>query len=317
MKILKTIQKVPGGLMVVPLFLGAIVNLVFPQFLDLGGMTTATFKSGASAFIGASLMCVGSQITVTRVGEPLKRGAVLLIAKFLAGFVPTVIANMIWGPAGVLGITPLMLLAAVTNSNGGMYLGLMTNFGDENDLGAQSLLGINDGPFLTLLGLGLAGVTSFDWKSLLASVVPLIVGIILGNLDKDIRKFLQPGIMFTLPFLAFCLGTGLNLRNIVTGGAIGTRRTPLTWKSTLNAAPPLSSPTRFLTITSLTRQTYRRTQTMRKRSAEEKQKQLERFLMNVAEAADAALWEYWREKEAEHRRFATEYVTRRGLIPQQ
>ena len=36
---------------------------------------------------------------------------------------------------------------------------------------------------------------------------------------------------------------------------------------------------------------------MRKRSAEEKQKQLERFLMNVAEAADAALWEYWREKE--------------------
>ena len=35
---------------------------------------------------------------------------------------------------------------------------------------------------------------------------------------------------------------------------------------------------------------------MRKRSAEEKQKQLERFLMNVAEAADAALWEYWRGK---------------------
>ena len=54
---------------------------------------------------------------------------------------------------------------------------------------------------------------------------------------------------------------------------------------------------------------------MRKRSAEEKQKQLERFLMNVAEAADAALWEYWREKEAEHRRFATEYVPRRGAYP--
>ena len=85
----------------------------------------------------------------------------------------------------------------------------------------------------------------------------------------------------------------------------------------LKRRPALSSPTRFLTITRLTQQTYRRTQTMRKRSAEEKQKQLERFLMNVAEAADAALWEYWREKEAEHRRFATEYVTRRGLIPQQ
>ena len=51
---------------------------------------------------------------------------------------------------------------------------------------------------------------------------------------------------------------------------------------------------------------------MRKRSAEEKQKQLERFLMNVAEAADAALWEYWREKEAEHRRNSDSMADRRG-----
>ena len=56
---------------------------------------------------------------------------------------------------------------------------------------------------------------------------------------------------------------------------------------------------------------------MRKRSAEEKQKQLERFLMNVAEAADAALWEYWRDKLAEPRRFAPEYSTSRVLIQQQ
>lgn len=55
--------------MIVPLFLGAIINLLFPQVLDLGGMTTATFKTGASAFIGASLMCVGSQITINKVGR--------------------------------------------------------------------------------------------------------------------------------------------------------------------------------------------------------------------------------------------------------
>ncbi|MFQ7737024.1 MAG: 2-keto-3-deoxygluconate permease, partial [Emergencia timonensis] len=119
------------------------------------------------------------------------------------------------------GITPLMLLAAVTNSNGGMYLGLMTQFGDENDLGAQSLLGINDGPFLTLIGMGLAGLASFDYMALLGSVGTLLVGILLGNIDKDIREFLKPGILFTLPFLAFCLGTGLNLKNIVTGGLTG------------------------------------------------------------------------------------------------
>lgn len=221
MKILKTVQKIPGGLMVVPLLLGALINLICPSILDIGGMTTATFKTGASAFIGASLMCVGSQITVRKLGEPFKRGAVLLIAKFLAGFLPTLLVKAIWGPAGIIGITPLMLLSAVTNSNGGMYLGLMSEFGDADDMGAQSLLGINDGPFLTLLGLGLAGIASFDAKSLLASVGTLLVGIVLGNIDNDIRDFLKPGVMFTLPFLAFALGTGLNLTNIVKGGGTG------------------------------------------------------------------------------------------------
>lgn len=221
MKIFKSIQKIPGGLMVVPLCLGAVINFVCPQVLNIGGMTTATFKTGAPAFIGASLMCVGSQITITKIGEPIKRGVVLLIAKFLAGFIPTLLLSTFFGPSGVLGITPLMLLAAVTNSNGGMYIGLMTQFGDENDLGALSLLGINDGPFLTLLGMGLAGLANFDYIALLASVGTLIVGIVLGNLDEDIRDFLKQGIMFTLPFLAFCLGTGLNLRNFVAGSITG------------------------------------------------------------------------------------------------
>lgn len=120
--------------MVIPLFLGAIINMLFPQVLNIGGMTTATFKIGAGSFIGASLLCVGSQINITRVGEPLKRGFVLLIAKFLAGLAPAILVAKIWGPYGVLGLTPLMLIAAVTNSNGGMYLGLMAQFGDENDL---------------------------------------------------------------------------------------------------------------------------------------------------------------------------------------
>ncbi len=221
MKILKTVQKIPGGLMVVPLLLGAITNLLFPGLLSIGGLTTATFKTGAGAFIGASLLSVGSQITITKIGEPMKRGFVLLSAKFLSGFLPTLIVAKVFGPTGVLGITPLMLLAGVTNSNGGMYLGLMTEFGDENDLGAQSLLGINDGPFLTLIGMGLAGLATFDVIALLASVGTLIVGVILGNLDHDIREFLKPGILFTLPFLAFALGTGLNLMNVFTGGITG------------------------------------------------------------------------------------------------
>lgn len=56
---------------------------------------------------------------------------------------------------------------------------------------------------------------------MLASVSPLVVGTILGDIDKDIGDFLRSGIMFTLPFLAFCLGTGLVLKDIYTGGMTG------------------------------------------------------------------------------------------------
>lgn len=55
---------------------------------------------------------------------------------------------------------------------------------------------------------------------------------------------------------------------------------------------------------------------MKKRNAKQKQKQLEDFLMKVAESAENALREYWEERDEKNRRYATEYVTRRGLLPQ-
>lgn len=221
MKILKTVQKVPGGLMIVPLFLGAIVNTCFPQVIKIGGLTTATFSTGSIAFVGCCLMCVGAQINPRGVVESVKRGAVLVIAKFLAGFIPALIITKMFGSNGFLGLTPLMLLAAITSSNGGMYLGLMAELGDEYDMGAQSLLGLDVGPFFTLIGMGAAGITSLNVVALIASIGTMIVGFILGNLDEDIRDFLKNGTLFTLPFIGFSLGTSINIKNIITGGAVG------------------------------------------------------------------------------------------------
>lgn len=221
MKILKTVQKVPGGLMIVPLFLGVIINTCFPHILKIGGMTTATLSTGALTFIGCNLMCVGAQIDPKGVAESLKRGGVLVAAKFLAGFIPALIVTKMFGGNGLLGITPLMLLAAGTSINSGIYLGLMPEIGDEYDMGAQSLLSLSVGPFFTLIGMGAAGISSLNLTALLASVGTMIIGFVLGNLDNDIRGFLSKGIMFTLPFIGFSLGAGLNVINIIKGGPTG------------------------------------------------------------------------------------------------
>ena len=65
MKILQTVKKVPGGLMVVPLLLGVLINTLFPSFLALGGLTTSLWGSAAaSPFIACTMFCIGAQINL-------------------------------------------------------------------------------------------------------------------------------------------------------------------------------------------------------------------------------------------------------------
>ncbi len=222
MKILKTVQKIPGGLMAVPLFLAAAINTFFPSILQIGSFTTAFFSSaGAATLIGASLLCIGSQLRIKEAPEVIKRGTVLLVAKFIAGALLGIIIGKMFGYGGVLGISVLAIISSVSNGNGGLYMALMGEYGEPKDVAAQSILNINDGPFLTLVILGASGMANIPFMSLIAAIGPLIIGVILGNLDKDIRKFLAPGTVILIPMFAFSLGGGINLYNIVSAGFSG------------------------------------------------------------------------------------------------
>ena len=50
--ILKYIQKVLGGLMIMPAVIAASVNTIWPEALRIGGSTTGSFSTGAMAIIG-------------------------------------------------------------------------------------------------------------------------------------------------------------------------------------------------------------------------------------------------------------------------
>lgn len=222
MKILKTVQKVPGGLMVVPLLLAAIINTFFPQLLEIGSFTTAVFSSaGAATAVGIQLFFIGTNLRLKEAPEAIKRGGVLLLSKFAGGAAIGILTAKVFGPVEFLGISALAIISSVSNSNGSLYLALMGEYGDSADQAAQSVLNVNDGPFLTLIALGASGLANIPFVSLIAAIGPLLVGVVLGNLDHDIRDMMKPGVTLTIPFIGFALGAGINLTNIVNAGLSG------------------------------------------------------------------------------------------------
>ena len=61
--IMKFLQKVPAGLMLVPLLIGAVIHTLFPQALEIGGLTTAAFSNaGAATCMGLQLFCLGTTL---------------------------------------------------------------------------------------------------------------------------------------------------------------------------------------------------------------------------------------------------------------
>lgn len=219
--ILKLVQKVPGGMMIVPLILGALCNSFIPQAIEIGGFTTALLKDGVNAFVAMFFVCSGSQIKLREAATPLARGTVLCLSKILIGAVIGLVVAKVWGMEGILGLSPLALVSAITNSSGTLYVSLAQEFGDKNDVAAIGPLCINDLPFVTMVVFGAAGLAEIPLLSLLASLFPLVLGIILGNIDKNIRKFLAPGCNVIIPFVAFALGANLRFQSLLSAGMSG------------------------------------------------------------------------------------------------
>lgn len=186
--ILNFLKKVPAGMMVVPLLLGSLLNTIFPDALQIGGLTTALFSSaGTNTLLGAQLFCMGTALQVKDMPKVLRRGGVLLVSKFVIGAALGIIIGKAFGMEGIIGLTTLSVVSAVTNSNGSVYLTLMGNYGDRADGGCFPLLALNDGPFFTLVALGASGLANIpiflDLLLYLLAVVLLFC--VIGLLQKD------------------------------------------------------------------------------------------------------------------------------------
>lgn len=221
MRLKAEIEKIPGGMMVVPLVAGALINTFLPRSLEIGGFTTTLFKNGAAPLIGAFLLCMGAGISFKAAPRALLQGGTITLTKLLVAVALGLGVEHLFGADGIFGLTGVAIIAAMSNSNGGLYAALVGEFGNERDVGAISILSLNDGPFFTMIALGVAGMANIPLMALVAVLVPLLVGMLLGNLDHNMREFLTKGGPILIPFFAFALGAGINLEMLLQGGLAG------------------------------------------------------------------------------------------------
>jgi 2-keto-3-deoxygluconate permease len=119
------------------------------------------------------------------------------------------------------GISTLAIVAAMNDTNGGLYMALMGQYGQPRDVGAYSVMSLESGPFLTMVTLGVAGLSAFPWPTLVGGILPLAIGMLVGNLDREMREFLGRAIPVLIPFFAFALGANLDLAKVWQAGLLG------------------------------------------------------------------------------------------------
>ncbi|CAN5906541.1 2-keto-3-deoxygluconate transporter [soil metagenome] len=222
----RTLERIPGGMMIVPLLLGCLISNLAPQAAHFFGSFTGALFSGALPILAVFYVCMGATISFEATPYILKKGGVLLGTKILCGVLAGFVMGWWLGEKPVdhgffAGLSALAVVAAINDTNGGLYMALMGQYGKPRDVGAYSVMSLESGPFLTMLSLGIAGLAAFPWQTMVGAVLPLIVGMLLGNLDREMREYLGRAVPVLIPFFAFALGASIDISNVWRSGLLG------------------------------------------------------------------------------------------------
>jgi 2-keto-3-deoxygluconate permease len=219
MDVVHRMRKIPAGLFIIPMILGAIINTFFKGFLSAGGFITAMFKDGTLAIVGITILFSGAIIDLKIFRKSLIRGGILLLTRVILAFVFSIFLFKIFHVNSILGISALAFATAFSMPNAGLFIALAEKY-QKDSLVMLPFLSIATSPLIAMLVMGSSGMhmTVMDFVDIL---FPLVLGMVLGAVDKTFKEFFENGLPAVLLLLAFCLGTTVDLRELYYAGLPG------------------------------------------------------------------------------------------------
>ncbi|MDR3538284.1 MAG: 2-keto-3-deoxygluconate permease [Acetobacteraceae bacterium] len=220
MRIKDTIDKIPGGLMLAPLLVGALCRTFAPGSPMYFKGFTQGIMTGVVPILAVWFFCMGASIKLSATGTVLRKSGTLVLTKLLAAWVITIVASWFIPAEGIqtgffAGLSILAIVSSMDMTNGGLYASLMQTYGTREEAGAFVLTSIESGPLMSMVILGASGVARFEPQIFIGALLPFVVGFILGNLDPKVRAFFSPGGLLLIPFFGFSLGNTIDLNSLL------------------------------------------------------------------------------------------------------
>ncbi len=232
---LKFMRKIPGGLLLVPMLISALINTFAPGFFaSFGGLTEALFTTKGTNYIVALVcFCSANLLDLKSISQVLKKQGSLLLVKIIICIVLSFAFMKSFGLQGVLGVSAIAFVVGICSLNPSLYLALVNDYGVETDKAAFGLIGMLSVPAFPIFVFSISQGGGVDWAPIISTIIPIIAGIIIGNLDKELSKMFSSIVGVLMVFMGWSFGAGINIIEALQAGGQGILLTAIFYISML------------------------------------------------------------------------------------
>ncbi len=195
---------------------------VFPDIFKISGMTEAFFTTkGINYIVALVCFCSSAALDFEKIKKVLKKQGSILLVKIIICFAFSILFFRFFGMEGILGISAIAFTTTICSLNPSLYLALVSDYGSESDEAAFGLTGLLCVPAFPILVYSVSKTSNVDWTPVISALIPILAGVIIGNLDKDLSKFFSGGASNSTPFMGWAFGAGINLISAFKSGFQG------------------------------------------------------------------------------------------------